>query len=80
MRIYVVIMINKAAKDLAGKKTAVASEIVPPSGADHEKSDCDSEFEPSRSSDHEKSDSDSAAETDSTYIDVLRLPWTPSSW
>ena len=44
---------------------------MPSCDAAHEKSDSDSEFEPFCGSDHEKSDSDSAAETDSTFFDVL---------
>ena len=61
-----VAMVNKAAKDLAGKKTAVASKIVPPCGADHEKSDSDSEFESCRGSDPEESDS--AADGDRLHL------------
>ena len=62
--------VNKAAKDLAGEKAAVASEIVPPCGADqHEKSNSDSGFESCHGSDHEEFNSDS----------LLPIPTPPSS-
>ena len=61
-----------ATKDLAGKTAAMASEIEPPCGADHEKPNSDSEFESCHyGSDYDKSDSDSAADSHSTFKDVL---------